>query len=68
VSSILSRWLIQFCLYLALTSCIPEISSSLLMTSYFSNYTRDVMDWIVLAQDRDIWQALVNAVMNLWVS
>ena len=28
--SILSRWLIQFCLYLSLASCIPEISSSLL--------------------------------------
>ena len=27
VLSILSRWLIQFCLYLSLTSCIPEISS-----------------------------------------
>ena len=26
------------------------------------------MDWIELAQDRDRWQALVDAVMNLQVS
>jgi hypothetical protein len=27
----------------------------------------DGMDWIDLAQDRDQWRALMNAVMNLWV-
>jgi hypothetical protein len=26
------------------------------------------MDWIDLAQDRERWRALVNAVMKLWVS
>jgi hypothetical protein len=25
------------------------------------------MDWIGLAQDRDKWRVLVNAVINLWV-
>jgi hypothetical protein len=28
----------------------------------------DGMDWIDLAQDRDQWKALVNTVMNLWVT
>jgi hypothetical protein len=27
-----------------------------------------VMDWIVLAQDGNRWWALVNAVMNLWLT
>jgi hypothetical protein len=25
------------------------------------------VDWIGLAEDRDKWRALVNAVMSLWV-
>jgi hypothetical protein len=28
----------------------------------------DGMDWNDLDQDRDQWRALVNTVMNLWVS
>jgi hypothetical protein len=27
----------------------------------------DGLDWIRLAQDRDQWRALVDAVLNLWV-
>jgi hypothetical protein len=27
----------------------------------------DGMEWIDLADDRDQWMALVNAVINLWV-
>jgi hypothetical protein len=26
-----------------------------------------VLDWIVLAEDRYRWSALVNSIMNLWV-
>jgi hypothetical protein len=28
----------------------------------------DGVDWIDMAQDRDQWRALVNTVLNLWVT
>jgi hypothetical protein len=41
--------------------------------SWEDNIKRDLqevgcglMDWVLMAQDRDRWWALVNAVMNLW--
>jgi hypothetical protein len=35
---------------------------------YLQDERWEGMDWIELAQDRDRWWALVNAVMNLQVS
>ena len=34
---------------------------------YIQEVGRGALDWIELAQDRDRWRTLVNAVMNLTV-
>jgi hypothetical protein len=34
----------------------------------FGEIIWDGVDWIGLAQDRNKWRALANAVMNLWVT
>ena len=44
------------------------IDGSIILKWIFKNGVGGVTDWIDLAQDRDKWQALVNVVMNLWVS
>jgi hypothetical protein len=44
----------------------PGIDGRITLKRIFKNWD-GVMDWIELAQDRDRWRALVNAVMNLRV-
>jgi hypothetical protein len=44
----------------------PDVDGRIILKWIFK--TRDgSMDWIELAQDRDRWRVLVNAVMNLRV-
>jgi len=42
----------------------PGVFGRLILRWIFRKWNGD-MDWIDLAQDRDRWQALVNAAMNL---
>jgi hypothetical protein len=43
----------------------PGVEGSIILKRIFN--WDEGMDWIDMAQDRDRWQALVNAVMNLQV-
>ena len=44
----------------------PGVDVRIILKWIFRKWDGD-MDWIDLAQDRDRWWALMNAVMNLWV-
>jgi hypothetical protein len=45
----------------------PGVDGRIILKWVFKTWDGGV-DWIELAQDRDRWQALVNAVMNLRVA
>ena len=45
----------------------PGVDGRIILRWIFRKWDVGVIDWIELAQDRDRWQALVNAVMNLRV-
>jgi len=45
----------------------PGLDGRIILRWIFGKWDVGVMDWIYLAQDRDRWRALVNAVMNLRV-
>jgi hypothetical protein len=45
----------------------PGVDGRIILKWIFERLGGGGTDWIDLAQDRDRWWALVNAVMNLWV-
>ena len=44
----------------------PGVDGRIILRCIFMKSGCGGMDWMELAEDRDRWQALVNAVMNLW--
>jgi hypothetical protein len=44
----------------------PGLDGRIILKWIFEKWD-GVIDWIDLAQDREGWRAVVNAVMNLWV-
>jgi hypothetical protein len=44
----------------------PGVDGRIILKSIFKKWNGSI-DWIDVAQDRDRWQALVNAVMNFQV-
>jgi hypothetical protein len=45
----------------------PGIDGRIILRWIFRKWDVGGMDWIELAQDKGMWRALVNAVMNLRV-
>ena len=45
----------------------PDVDERMILKWIFQDVGWKGMDWIDLAQDRDRWLALVNALMNLRV-
>jgi hypothetical protein len=43
----------------------PGVDGNVILRYIFRKWDVGDLDWIELAQDRDRWRALVNAVMNL---
>jgi hypothetical protein len=45
----------------------PKCRRRIILRWIFRKWDTRVMDWIDMAQDRERWRALVNAVMNIRV-
>ena len=45
----------------------PGLDGKIILRWIFRKWDVGGTDWIELAQDRDRWRALMNAVRNVWV-